>query len=786
MEAQKEYRLDGLCCPNCAAEIEKEVSALKGVSAAKVDFVSRTLTMVFAEDADLGAVLENAGAIARMHDPDVVLTEKERAEPAKKTVYLAGLCCPDCAQRIEDEVQKLDGVKSAEMNFAGQRLTVEAFDEAALPALLRRTAEIVRGIEPDVTVSYAARQEEDSSGKKRLYRWAMLLGGTVIGLVAWLAPLLPAVKLILFLISYLLIGGEIILQAIRNILKGRVFDEHFLMTVATAGAFCIGEYPEGVAVMLFYRIGEFFQDLAVGRSRRSIEKLMDIRPDCANLKEGDEIRRCAPEEVGAGDVIVVKPGERVPLDGVVLEGASALDTSALTGESLPQDVAAGDTVLSGAINLNGLLTVRVTKTAGESTAAKILDLALSASGKKAKTEGFITRFAHYYTPVVTFAAILLALVPPLVTGTGFPEWIHRALAFLVVSCPCALVISVPLSFFGGIGGASRAGILVKGSNDLEALERIDTLVMDKTGTLTKGVFEVVKILPANGFSGADTLFWAARAEAHSNHPIAKAVRKAFGGRTEQGVLTEQEENAGYGVSARAEGKRVIAGNAAWMEKNGVAFAPAADEAAAKVYVAVDGVYAGCLLVADELKKDSARAISEMKALGVKKVVMLTGDGEKAAQEAAAALDIDEMHAQLLPQDKVEILERLLAAREGNGAVAFVGDGINDAPVLARADVGIAMGAIGSDAAIEAADVVLMTDEPSRIADAIRIAKRTKRIVCENILFALLVKLVILVLAALGVASMWAAVFGDVGVTILAVFNALRAMKTGKTPTGVSS
>ncbi len=786
MEAQREYLLDGLCCPNCAAEIEKEVNALQGVSAAKVDFVSRTLTMVFDEDADETAVLENAGAIARRHDPDVVLSEKACAAPGRKTVYLLGLCCPECAQRIADGVRKLDGVKSAELDFVQQKLTVEAHDERELPAVLRQAAAIVHEIEPDVTVSYAAQREDDSRGKKRLYRWAMLIAGTVIGLAAWIAPLLPVVKLILFLISYLLIGGEIILQAVRNILKGRVFDENFLMTVATAGAFCIGEYPEGVAVMLFYRIGEFFQDLAVGRSRRSIEKLMDIRPDFANLQIDGEVRRVPPEEVGVGDVIVVKPGERVPLDGVVSEGASALDMSALTGESLPLDVSEGDNVLSGAINRNGLIAVRVTKAAHESTAAKILDLVENASAKKAKTESFITRFARYYTPVVTFAALALAIVPPLVTGTGFSEWIHRALAFLVVSCPCALVISVPLSFFGGIGAASRAGILVKGSNYLEALERVDTLVMDKTGTLTKGVFEVVKISPANGFTEADVLRWAACAEQHSNHPIAKAVRLAFGAEAESVALSEQEENAGFGVSARAEGKRVVAGNAAWLAKNGISFAPDDSSAAAKVYVAVDGVYAGCLFVADEMKKDSARALREIKALGVRKLVMLTGDGERAARETAAALQIDEVHAQLLPQDKVERFEKLLTAREGNGAVAFVGDGINDAPVLARADVGIAMGAIGSDAAIEAADVVLMTDEISRIADSIRIAKRTKRIVWENILFALLVKIVLLVLAALGVASMWVAVFGDVGVTILAVINSMRAMKTEKTRTSVSS
>jgi Cd2+/Zn2+-exporting ATPase len=579
-------------------------------------------------------------------------------------------------------------------------------------------------------------------------------------------------KLALFLISYLLIGGEVLLRAAKNISKGQVFDENFLMSIATIGAFAIGEYPEGVAVMLFYQVGEAFQDFAVGRSRKSITALMDIRPDFANVKTGGEVRRVSPEEVKVGDFIVVKPGEKIPLDGVVTEGRSALDTSALTGEAIPRDVEPGSEVLSGSINKNGLLTIEVKKLFGESTVSKILDLVQNASGAKAPVENFITKFARYYTPAVVFAAAALAVVPPLALGGVWSEWINRALVFLVVSCPCALVISIPLSFFGGIGGASRNGILIKGSNYLDALHNVDTVVFDKTGTLTKGVFAVTEIVPANGFAADELLGLAASAESGSNHPIAQSIMKAYG-KPALGAA-DYEEAAGHGVRVKIGGRTVLAGNAKLLE--GIEFEKP-ETAGTVVYLAVDGVFAGHIVIADEVKPDSANAIAELKALGVRKTAMLTGDSRAVGEKIGRELGLDTVCAELLPQHKVEQLEKLFDAKTGKGKLLFVGDGINDAPVLARADIGIAMGGVGSDAAIEAADVVLMTDEPSKIADAIRISKKTRAIVMQNIVFALAVKGVILSLGALGYATMWEAVFGDVGVAVIAILNAMRAMRT---------
>ncbi len=706
-------------------------------------------------------------------------------ESSTKKIMLEGLCCPNCAGKIESMVRKLEGVKNAEIDFVSQKITVEAADNKLFPAILRQTSDIVKKIEPDIQVSLVEDttskdttiKDSRDAAKRQLLKRILLITGTMIYLIGIITQLPGPVSLAVFLVSYVLVGGEVVLKAIRNISKGQIFDENFLMTIATIGAFLIGEYPEGVAVMLFYQIGEGLQKIAVNRSRRNITSLMDIRADFANIKEKNEIRQVSPEAVAIGDIIVVRPGEKVPLDGVVTEGHSSLDTSALTGEALPRDVAAGDEVLSGSINKNGLLTIKVTKVFTESTIAKILDLVQNASSKKAPTENFITKFARFYTPVVTFTALGLAVIPPLlIEGAVLGDWVYRALAFLVVSCPCALVISVPLSFFGGIGGASKNGILIKGGNYLEALNHIDTIVMDKTGTLTKGVFVVSSIYPSSKYEKKDILFYAAYAEYYSGHPISESIKKAYGKHIQQELISEHEEEPGYGIKTIVEGKTVLAGNHKMMEKYAVSYEPADHAAGTVVYLAIDGFFAGSIIIEDEVKPDSKSAVQQLKELGVRTTVMLTGDSKKAGEAVAGVLNIDRVYTELLPQDKVEKFERLQEEKQGKGRIVFVGDGINDAPVLARADIGIAMGALGSDAAIEAADVVLMTDEPSKIVTAIQIARKTRAIVWQNIIFSMVVKIIVLILAAIGVATMWEAVFGDVGVTVIAVFNSMRAMK----------
>lgn len=580
-------------------------------------------------------------------------------------------------------------------------------------------------------------------------------------------------KLILFLVPYLVIGGGVLLEAVENIAHGQVFDENFLMCVATIGAICLGDYTEAVAVMLFYQVGELFEDFAVNRSRQSISELMDIRPDYANIERDGELVRVDPEEVQIGDTIIVKPGERVPLDGVILDGESQLDTAALTGESLPREVSAGDEVISGSVNLNGLLHVRVTKVFGESTVARILELVESAADKKAKTENFITRFARYYTPAVCACALLIAVVPPLFVG-NWGSWIERGLTFLIVSCPCALVISVPLSFFGGIGGASKYGVLIKGSNYLEELAKADIIVFDKTGTLTNGSFSVVAVHPEE-MDEERLLELAAHAESASSHPIAQSIIAAYGKPIDSARVGAINETAGNGISAIVDGVEVLVGNERGMTARDIASRDC-EHVGTIIHVAVDGKYEGHIVIADTPKPDSAAAIAELRALGVEKTVMLTGDREEVAAAVAKELGLDEYHAELLPADKVSIVERLLNEKDEKVSLAFVGDGINDAPVLARAEIGIAMGALGSDAAIEAADVVLMDDKLSSIVTAVKIARKTMRIVYSNIVFALAVKLVILLITAIGFGNMWLAVFGDVGVAVLAILNAMRCMK----------
>ena len=676
---------------------------------------------------------------------------------------------------------------SSTVNLMNQTLTVQAGTSVAT-SLLDTVTTIVHSHEPDVEVSEkqleatapvkkdekaAVYNDED---KKRTIRLAVGAVVYAIGMALTVFAKLPTLAELAFLIvAYVILGWDVVWQAVKNITRGQVFDEHFLMSVSTIGAFAIGEYPEAVAVMLFYQVGEFFQSLAVKRSRKSISDLMDICPDSATAKRNGVLQVVSPESVAVGEIIVVKPGEKIPLDGIVVDGESMLDTKALTGESVPRSIRKGDEALSGCINQSGLLTLKVTKSFGESTVSKITDLVENASARKAPTENFITTFARYYTPVVVGMAAVLAIIPPLVLGGGWSEWLRRGFVFLIVSCPCALVISIPLTFFGGIGAASKRGVLVKGSNYLEALNKVSVVVFDKTGTLTKGVFEVANIIPAAGYQKEQVLEYAAQAESYSNHPIAKSILATYGKPIDQKQFSDFEEISGHGISVMVQGKKVLAGNSKLMESEKIAYA-ACDAAGTKFYVAADGSYVGCILIADEVKPDSKCAIAELKKIGVEKTVMLTGDNERIGKSVADELGLDAYYAQLLPDQKVEKLEMLDKQKRQGSKLAFVGDGINDAPVLARADVGIAMGGLGSDAAIEAADVVLMTDEPSKLVEAIDVAKATKRIVMQNIVIALGIKSVFLVLGALGMAGMWEAVFGDVGVTIIAVLNAMRILK----------
>ena len=608
--------------------------------------------------------------------------------------------------------------------------------------------------------------------KRRFFR--IIIGGTifVVALVAGFENSL--LNLALYFIAYLIVGGDVVLRALRNIARLQVFDENFLMFIATVGAFLIGEYPEAVGVMLFYQIGELFQDYAVDKSRKSIAELMNIRPDYANVKRNGEIITVDPDDVLIGEEIVIRPGERIPLDGVVVEGSSMLDTSSLTGEAVPREVLAGRNILSGCINISGLLTARVTKEFGDSTVSKILDLVENATAKKSKSENFITKFARYYTPAVVILAVMLAFIPPFTfSEEPLTEWIFRALTFLVISCPCALVISGPLSFFGGIGGASRHGILVKGGNYLEALAQTDTVIFDKTGTLTKGVFEVQEIL-AKKTTTEELLELAVYAESHSNHPISLSLKKAYGKEVKNDIVKDVQEIPGFGVQALVDGRLVLVGSAKLMSEHGITYTEDAT-IGTTVHVAVDSEYYGRIVIADEIKEDASKALKALRSENVRQTVMLTGDCQYVGEYVAKELGIDKAYAELLPADKVNKLEEIMAEKAGKGKVAFVGDGVNDAPVLARADIGIAMGGLGSDAAIEAADVVIMTDEPSKIVTAIKIAKRTVLIAKQNIFFALSVKAAVLLLGALGMASMWAAVFADVGVSVIAILNAIRVL-----------
>lgn len=778
-ENKREFVLEGLDCANCATKIETHVNKINGVASAAMNFATKTLTIEAGESHNMDSIISDTNSIIKKLEPHVIVKEKLIEKPEKKILILMGLGCAHCAAKIEKEIRALPGVKNATVDFATKRLTIEVNNKRELKAIVEKASIIAARIESGIKVVEEAKSTDSPKEANNKRKLIIIATGAVLFAVALIFNLPFWVEFGIYLASYLLVGGEVVLKAVRNISKGQVFDENFLMSVATIGAFAIQEFPEGVAVMLFYQVGEFFQNMAVNRSRKSITALMDIRPDFANLKTGDEVKKVAPEEVSIGDVILVKPGEKVPLDGMVVEGKSSLDTSALTGESVPREVEAGSQVLSGSINKNGILAIEVTKEFGESTVSKILDLVQNAGSKKAPTENFITKFARYYTPVVVLTAVALAVIPPLlVPGASFADWINRALVFLVVSCPCALVISIPLGFFGGIGGASQNGILIKGSNYLEALNDVDTVVFDKTGTLTKGVFSVAKVNPVNGNTDAGLLEYAAYAESYSNHPIALSIMKAYGREIDKNLISEYDEISGQGIKVNVGGKLVLAGNEKLMAEENIQNGTA-DEIGTAVHIAIDGQYAGYIVISDQLKEDSLKAVKDLRDAGVRKLVMLTGDNRLVGERIAKELGLDEVYAELLPDQKVEKLEMLDRQKASKGKLIFAGDGINDAPVLARADIGIAMGGIGSDAAIEAADVVLMTDEPSKIAGAIKIAKHTRKIVWQNILFAMVIKVAVLLLGAGGLATIWEAVFADVGVTILAVLNSMRVMKVHK-------
>lgn len=763
-----ELILNGLDCPHCAEKIRAAVENHGAVKSAEMNFMTKRLKAELAEGADRNAVFDELTIIIKGIEPDVEPALYSGEKSGGMVMILEGLDCPDCGEKIRAFAEKLNGVESATLNFMSKRLEIRLTDMGSALRVRTAVTGFINTVEPDVKILSEGEKPkvkpESDIPKLMIVRLCTAAVFFALGMIFRE----KAFALWLFLSAYMIIGLDVILRALKNIAKGRPFDEYFLMTIASLGAFFVGEYPEGAAVMILYQLGETFQSYAVRRSRKSISELMDIRPDSADVKRDGVTVTVRPEEVAVGDIIVVKAGEKIPLDCVITSGESTADTAALTGESVPRSLRVGDEALSGFVNLSGLIEARVTKEYGQSTAAKILELVENSAAKKAKTENFITRFARVYTPCVVAAAVLLAVIPMIIQGGFSREFLYRALSFLVVSCPCALVISVPLSYFGGIGGASKRGILVKGGACFEQLSKCRTIVFDKTGTLTDGTFKVTEVSAAD-MSQQELIQLAAYAESCSNHPVAAAIAEYWIGDIPEGISAA--EIAGKGVKAEFEGKVILAGNIKLMNENGIS-APVCEGGGTVVYIAVDGKYSGYIRISDTVKPDSRAAIERLKKSGIR-TVMLTGDRKEAAEAAAKSLGIDEYRAELLPDGKVACLEELM----DGGVTAFVGDGINDAPVLTRADVGIAMGALGSDAAIEAADVVLMTDEPTKICEAISLSKRTGGIVMQNIIFAIGVKLIILLLTALGITSMWAAVFGDVGVAVLAVLNAMRARNT---------
>ena len=692
----------------------------------------------------------------------------------KRNYEVKGISCVNCAGKIEAGIKELDGVNDASINFPLSKLSIEISDTSALTQIENRIQEVLDGIEADSKLVIKDDDQVDHDDNYGMSKMTLFI--YIVAAVSYFAGFFlvkdSAIKLILFVLTYIVFGHKVLIKSVKNISKGNVFDENFLMSIASIGAFIIGEYPEAAAVMMFYQIGELFQNYAVDHSKRAIKSLIAIKPDYANIKTPEGYEKVKPSNVKIGDLIVIRPGERVPLDGIVVEGSSALDTSALTGESLPREVGTGGEILSGSINLSGVLMVQVTKLFESSTVNRILSMVEDASQKKAVTERFITRFAAVYTPAVVGLAALLAVVPPLFFNGEFSQWIYRALVFLVVSCPCALVISIPLGFFGGIGAASKRGILVKGGNYLEALAKVNTMVFDKTGTLTSGTFEVTEINNKNGFTKDQVLYYAAHAEAFSTHPLATSVLRKYGDKPDKNLVTEYVEHAGMGISAKVSEKAVLLGNRTLFSKHNIEIKDA-KSSGTLIYLAIDGLFAGSVALEDTVKEDGAKAIKELRSLGISDIVMLTGDRKDAADVTAEKLGINTVFSELLPHEKVDALEKIISEHKNSGKIAFVGDGINDSPVIARADIGIAMGGTGSDAAIEAADIVMMTDEPGKIPEAVRIARKTKTVVYQNIALAMIVKVIVLALGAGGVASLWEAVFADVGVALLAILNAMR-------------
>ena len=779
MENVIRIKLKGLNCPHCAEKITADIKKLEQLQNPQINLVKQELFAEKTVNCFEEALLPQITEIVHKYEPEVEVSVISQNQKTVK-IALKGLDCAHCAGEIEQDTKALSKVKNATVNLVKQRMEVVTENDISVSELLKEITEITHKHEPDVAVSLLLEERnakenvtQQSEFQKDFQKTMIRFGVGIVFFLGGVLLLKQNISVVPFFISYIIFGYDVLWRAVKNIKKGQIFDENFLMSLSTIGAIFLGEMAEAVFVMLFYQIGETFQSYAVDRSRKSIAGLMDIRPDYANLVVGQQTKRVEPSEIAVGDYIVVKAGEKIPLDGIVVEGKGELDTSALTGESLPVSISVGENVYSGSLNINGLFKIQVTKEFGESTVVKILEMVENATVKKSKTEQFITKFARIYTPFVVCAAVLLAVIPPILTGESFTMWLSRALIFLVISCPCALVLSVPLGFFSGIGEASKNGILVKGSNYIHALKYADTVVFDKTGTLTKGVFEVVQINEQNGYTKERVLELAAKAEKNSNHPIAISILKQY--ETKYGEITEEiqqyQEIGGHGVCCKINDKIVLAGNEKLMKQYSVDYQKY-HGVGSIVYVAENGIFVGSVIVADSIKEGTKQAIQKLKTVGIQNTIMLTGDNKTTANQIAKELALNECYAELLPQNKVEILEKILK-KEDKNKVIFVGDGINDAPVLARADIGIAMGGIGSDAAIEAADIVIMNDDIAKIEQGIVIAKNTNRIVNQNIVFALGVKAVVLVLGAVGIATMWLAVFADVGVALIAILNSMR-------------
>ena len=783
---KKELMLNGLTCAHCAEVIVDKVKFLEGIQSSNLNFVNKKLTLELNSQKNEDKIIEDVIGLIDSIEPglDIQVLGNKNKSYIKKDIILGGLNCAHCAEVIGNKVSSLDGVETSNINFVNKKLSVE-INNTDEDIIIKNIINIINDTEPGLDIQVEGTKENKTIKKEKKVvkdnnklKLLKILLGAFVFIFAFYEEMIGVegkYSLLIFLVSYVLVGGDVVYKALRNMTKGRIFDENFLMTVATVGAIAIGDASEAVGVMLFYKVGEYLQELAVGKSRKSISDLMQIKPDVANLKVGNSIKVVDPEEVEIGDFIIVKPGEKVPLDGVVVDGNSMVDTSALTGESVLRIVKSGDELLSGFINKNSLLTVKVTKSFSESTVSKILDLVENASSKKSKTENFISVFSKYYTPIVVILATLIAVIPPIfVPGAMFNDWLHRGLVFLVVSCPCALVLSIPLSYFSGIGVASKRGILIKGSNYLEALRYVDTVVFDKTGTLTEGVFDVVKVNSVE-ISEEELIKYASIAEANSNHPIAKSILNYYNKEINLNKIESYEEIAAHGIKVKYENEEILAGNEKLMTVNNIKVNKN-EEIGTVVYIAVNNQFKGSIVISDKIKSDSEKAIKEIKDQGIKETVMLTGDNKEVADSVAKQLKVDKVYSNLLPNEKVEKIESIYEGRNEKEKIAFVGDGINDAPVLARVDVGIAMGGLGSDAAIEAADIVIMTDEPSKIAEGIKISKKTYKIVWQNIIFALGIKIIVMIFGALGMASMWEAVFADVGVALIAVLNAMRIMK----------